>query len=69
VRDAIKNFAVLDGAFVIREAGVVLAASRCLTFDEAKDFRVPLGLGGRPICGPRSMVSSPPSSPRTTTRP
>jgi diadenylate cyclase len=49
VRDAIKNFAVLDGAFVIREDGVVLAAGRYLKFDEDKDkqFSIPLGLGAR----------------------
>lgn len=46
VRDAIKNFAVLDGAFVIREDGVVLAAGRYLNIDEAK-LDVPLGLGAR----------------------
>jgi DNA integrity scanning protein DisA with diadenylate cyclase activity len=49
VRNAIKNFAVLDGAFVIREDGVVLAAGRYLKFDEAKDFKVPLGLGARHV--------------------
>ena len=49
VRHAIKNFAVLDGAFVIREDGVVLAAGRYLKFDEAKDFKVPLGLGARHV--------------------
>ena len=47
VRDAIKNFAVLDGAFVIREDGVVLAAGRYLKFDEAAEFEIPLGLGAR----------------------
>src|SRR5262245_14016271 len=34
VRDALRNFAVLDGAFVIREDGVVLAAGRYQTVDE-----------------------------------
>jgi hypothetical protein len=47
VRDAIKNFAVLDGAFVIREDGVVLAAGRYLKFDEDAEFDIPLGLGAR----------------------
>jgi diadenylate cyclase len=49
VRDAIKNFAVLDGAFVIREDGVVLAAGRYLKFteDEGKEVSLPLGLGSR----------------------
>src|SRR4051812_38683502 len=30
IREALKNFAVLDGAFIIREDGVVLAAGRYL---------------------------------------
>jgi len=46
VREAIKNFAVLDGAFVIRDDGVVLAAGRYLLFDQT-DLKVPLGLGAR----------------------
>lgn len=46
VRDAIKNFAVLDGAFVIREDGVVLAAGRYLNFEPA-ELALPLGLGAR----------------------
>jgi hypothetical protein len=49
VRHAIKNFAVLDGAFVIREDGVVLAAGRYLRFDEGKELKVPLGLGARHV--------------------
>ena len=46
IRDAIKTFAVVDGAFVIREDGVVLAAGRYLqaTSTEAE---VPMGLGAR----------------------
>lgn len=47
VRDAIKNFAVLDGAFVIREDGVVLAAGRYLNIDDQSEVAVPLGLGAR----------------------
>ncbi|MCB9556068.1 MAG: DNA integrity scanning protein DisA nucleotide-binding domain protein [Deltaproteobacteria bacterium] len=47
VRDSIKNFAVLDGAFVIREDGVVLAAGRYLKFDDEAEFELPLGLGAR----------------------
>lgn len=49
VRDAIKNFAVLDGAFIIREDGVVLSAGRYLKFEELKDKQIalPLGLGAR----------------------
>ena len=49
VRDAIKNFAVLDGAFVIREDGVVLAAGRYLKFEEGEGLDVPLGLGSRHV--------------------
>ena len=49
VRDAIKNFAVLDGAFVIREDGVVLAAGRYLKFEEEEGIEVPLGLGSRHV--------------------
>lgn len=46
IRDAVKTFSVLDGAFIIREDGVVLAAGRYLqaTSDKA---RLPLGLGAR----------------------
>jgi diadenylate cyclase len=46
IREAIKNFSVLDGAFIIREDGVVLSAGRYLA---AKDegVKMPLGLGAR----------------------
>jgi diadenylate cyclase len=46
VRRALRAFTVLDGAFVLREDGVVQAAGRYLSFEE-KDLRVPLGLGAR----------------------
>src|SRR5919206_1905581 len=46
IRDAIKTFAVLDGAFIMREDGVVLAASRYLQV-VSKDAKVPMGLGAR----------------------
>ena len=46
IREALKNFAVLDGAFVIREDGVVLAAGRYLQTGEGK-VELPLGLGAR----------------------
>src|SRR5229473_2690934 len=46
IREAIKNFAVLDGAFVIREDGVVLAAGRYLHTGEG-NVELPLGLGAR----------------------
>jgi diadenylate cyclase len=46
IREAIKNFSVLDGAFVIREDGVVLAAGRYLSaIDDS--VKIPLGLGAR----------------------
>jgi DNA integrity scanning protein DisA with diadenylate cyclase activity len=47
VRHALHAFAVLDGAFVMREDGVVVAAGRYLNFDEEKEVEVPLGLGAR----------------------
>jgi diadenylate cyclase len=47
VRHALHAFAVLDGAFIVREDGVVIAAGRYLTFDENKEVDVPLGLGAR----------------------
>ncbi len=50
IREAVKNFAVLDGAFVIREDGVVLAAGRYLqasALSDRKDVELPLGLGAR----------------------
>jgi diadenylate cyclase len=46
VRRALRAFTALDGAFVLREDGVVQAAGRYLSFEE-KDLRVPLGLGAR----------------------
>jgi diadenylate cyclase len=46
MREAIKNFSVLDGAFVIREDGVVLSAGRYLSATD-EDVTVPLGLGAR----------------------
>jgi diadenylate cyclase len=47
VRHALHAFAVLDGAFIVREDGVVVAAGRYLTFDEDEEVSVPLGLGAR----------------------
>src|SRR5918911_3326642 len=46
IREALKNFAVLDGAFVIREYGVVLAAGRYLQVG-SEIVDLPLGLGAR----------------------
>jgi DNA integrity scanning protein DisA with diadenylate cyclase activity len=47
VRHALHAFAVLDGAFIVREDGVVVAAGRYLNFDEEEEVEVPLGLGAR----------------------
>jgi diadenylate cyclase len=50
IREAVKNFAVLDGAFIIREDGVVLAAGRYLQVGASADrkgIELPLGLGAR----------------------
>jgi diadenylate cyclase len=46
IREAIKTFAALDGAFIIREDGVVLAAGRYL-LTMSKDVKLPMGLGAR----------------------
>ncbi|MBN2496435.1 MAG: diadenylate cyclase [Deltaproteobacteria bacterium] len=47
IRDAIKNFCLLDGAFIIREDGVLLAAGRYLRAPEDLELDLPLGLGTR----------------------
>lgn len=47
IREAIKNFSVLDGAFVIRGDGVVLAAGRYLAAGDEGGSKIPLGLGAR----------------------
>jgi DNA integrity scanning protein DisA with diadenylate cyclase activity len=46
IRDAIKTFAALDGAFVAREDGVVLSAGRYL-LTMSRDVKLPMGLGAR----------------------
>jgi DNA integrity scanning protein DisA with diadenylate cyclase activity len=46
IRDAIKTFSALDGAFIIREDGVVLAAGRYL-LTMSRDVKLPMGLGAR----------------------
>ena len=46
IRDAVKTFAALDGAFVCREDGVVLAAGRYL-LTMSRDVKLPMGLGAR----------------------
>jgi len=47
VRDALRNFATLDGAFVVREDGVVLAAGRYLQFELTAEVEAPPGTGAR----------------------
>lgn len=47
IKEAVKNFSVLDGAFVIREDGVVLAAGRYLQSGGPDELKIPLGLGAR----------------------
>jgi len=47
IKEAVKNFSVLDGAFVIREDGVVLAAGRYLQSGVTDELKIPLGLGAR----------------------
>lgn len=47
ITEALKNFSVLDGAFVIREDGVVLAAGRYLQASADTANFLPLGLGAR----------------------
>lgn len=48
IREAMKQLAVLDGAFIIREDGVVLAAGRYLQPSTQKEeLKLPLGLGAR----------------------
>jgi diadenylate cyclase len=46
LRGTVKELAQLDGAFIVSEEGVVLAACRYLNAS-AEDIHVPLGLGSR----------------------
>ncbi|RLB05983.1 MAG: hypothetical protein DRG50_06280 [Deltaproteobacteria bacterium] len=46
LKESIKEFSAIDGAFVIREDGVVLAAGRHLDAS-GKDLALPQGLGSR----------------------
>jgi diadenylate cyclase len=46
IRDAVKTFAALDGAFIIREDGVVLSAGRYL-LTMSREVKLPMGLGAR----------------------
>jgi len=47
IRDAVKNFCLLDGAVIGREDGVLLAAGRYLRPPEDLELDLPLGLGTR----------------------
>lgn len=59
IREAVKNFAVLDGAFVIREDGVVLAAGRYLQSGrDGRDVPLQLGLGARHAAAAAITVES-----------
>ncbi|RMG17369.1 MAG: hypothetical protein D6729_08955 [Deltaproteobacteria bacterium] len=46
IRGAVEAFSVLDGAFVVREDGVVMAAGRYLQ-PSTEEVKVPMGLGTR----------------------
>jgi DNA integrity scanning protein DisA with diadenylate cyclase activity len=46
IREAVKTFSALDGAFIIREDGVVLAAGRYL-LSMSREVHLPMGLGAR----------------------
>jgi DNA integrity scanning protein DisA with diadenylate cyclase activity len=46
IREAVKTFSALDGAFIVREDGVVLAAGRYL-LSMSRDVKLPMGLGAR----------------------
>lgn len=48
VRDAMRTFAMLDGAFVVRDDGVVLAAGRHIRVAE-QSVHIPLGFGARHV--------------------
>ncbi|GAB4294391.1 MAG: diadenylate cyclase [Myxococcota bacterium] len=47
ITDAIRSFSSIDGAFVIRGDGIVLAAGRYLVTPEGTDVEIPMGLGAR----------------------
>lgn len=56
VREAVRGFATLDGAFVLREDGVVCAAGRYLEFPPNQTVHVPLGAGARHVAA--ALVSA-----------
>jgi DNA integrity scanning protein DisA with diadenylate cyclase activity len=47
IRDTVRNFCLLDGAIIIREDGVLLAAGRYLRPPENLELDLPMGLGTR----------------------
>jgi DNA integrity scanning protein DisA with diadenylate cyclase activity len=47
IRNAIKNFCLLDGAIIVREDGVLLAAGRYLRAPEDLELDLQMGLGTR----------------------
>jgi DNA integrity scanning protein DisA with diadenylate cyclase activity len=49
LRETLKEFSVLDGAFVIREDGVVLSAGRHLNAALNSSVELPQGLGSRHV--------------------
>jgi diadenylate cyclase len=46
LKETVKEFSAIDGAFMIREDGVILAAGRYLDAS-AENIEIPLGLGSR----------------------
>lgn len=50
VRESVRSFAVLDGAIVVREDGVVQSAGRYLLVGK-QDLKLPLGMGARHNAG------------------
>ncbi len=47
IRDAVRNFCLLDGALIVREDGVLLAAGRYLRPPENLELDLPMGQGTR----------------------
>jgi DNA integrity scanning protein DisA with diadenylate cyclase activity len=46
LKETLKEFSSIDGAFIVREDGVILAAGRHLDA-AAENIEIPLGLGSR----------------------
>ena len=47
IKEAIKEFSAIDGAFIIRDDGVVLSAGRYLEVEGGYKLEIPKGLGTR----------------------